>query len=61
VLFGRVKTLYDNKASLGLDAKQDRLLTRLHDSFVRRGANLNVQQKEQLSAYNQALAELFAT
>jgi len=61
VLFGRVKTLYDNKASLGLDAKQDRLLTRLHDSFVRRGANLNAQQKEQLSAHNQELAELFAT
>ncbi|MBA2467441.1 MAG: M3 family metallopeptidase [Sphingomonas sp.] len=61
VLFQRVKTLEANKGSLGLDAKQDRLLTRLHDSFVRSGANLNAQQKEQLSAYNQQLAELFAT
>jgi peptidyl-dipeptidase Dcp len=60
-LFQRVKRLYDTKASLGLDAKQDRLLTRTYDSFVRRGANLNPQQKEQLSAYNQELAELFAT
>ena len=60
-LFQRVKTLYDNKASLGLDAKQDRLLTRLYDSFVRRGANLNAEQKVQLSAMNQQLAELFAT
>ncbi|MBA3511444.1 M3 family metallopeptidase [Sphingomonas sp.] len=60
-LFQRVKTLYDNKASLGLDAKQDRLLTRLYDSFVRRGANLNEQQKKQLSTYNQELATLFAT
>jgi peptidyl-dipeptidase Dcp len=59
-LFQRVKTLYDNKAALGLDAKQDRLLTRLYDSFVRRGANLDPQQKEQLSAYNQQLATLFA-
>ncbi len=59
-LFQRVKTLYDNKAKLGLDAKQDRLLTRLYDSFVRRGANLDPQQKEQLSAYNQQLATLFA-
>jgi peptidyl-dipeptidase Dcp len=59
-LFQRVKTLYDNKATLGLDAKQDRLLTRLYDSFVRRGANLDPQQKEQLSAYNQQLATLFA-
>lgn len=60
-LFQRVKTLHDNKASLGLDAKQDRLLTRTYDSFVRRGANLDPQQKEQLSEYNQQLAELFAT
>ena len=60
-LFQRVKTLHDNKASLGLDAKQDRLLTRLYDSFVRRGANLNEQEKQQLSTYNQELATLFAT
>jgi peptidyl-dipeptidase Dcp len=59
-LFQRVKTLYDNKAKLGLDAKQERLLTRLYDSFVRRGANLDPQQKQQLSAYNQQLATLFA-
>ncbi|HUE80107.1 MAG TPA: M3 family metallopeptidase [Sphingomicrobium sp.] len=60
-LFQRVKTLHDNKASLGIDAKQDRLLTRLYDSFVRRGANLDEQQKQQLSTYNQELATLFAT
>jgi peptidyl-dipeptidase Dcp len=60
-LFQRVKTLYDNKASLGLDAKQDRLLTRLYESFVRRGANLNPQQKAQLTEMNKQLAELFAT
>jgi peptidyl-dipeptidase Dcp len=59
-LFQRVKTLYTSKATLGLDAKQDRLLTRLYDSFVRRGANLDPQQKEQLSSYNQQLATLFA-
>ncbi len=60
-LFQRIKTLYDNKALLGLDAKQGRLLTRTYDSFVRRGANLNEAQKRQLSAMNQQLAELFAT
>jgi peptidyl-dipeptidase Dcp len=60
-LFQRIKTLYDNKALLGLDAKQGRLLTRTYDSFVRRGANLNEAQKQQLSAMNQQLAELFAT
>ncbi|MDQ3483277.1 MAG: M3 family metallopeptidase [Pseudomonadota bacterium] len=60
-LFQRVKTLHDNKASLGLDAKQDRLLTRTYDQFVNRGANLDAQQKAQLSAMNQELAALFAT
>jgi peptidyl-dipeptidase Dcp len=60
-LFQRIKSLYDRKASLGLDAKQDRLLTRMYDSFARRGANLNDAQKQQLSAMNQQLAEQFAT
>ena len=60
-LFQRVKALHDGKASLGLDAKQDRLLTRLYDSFVRRGANLNAEQKQQLTQMNKQLAELFAT
>ncbi|MFN3389126.1 MAG: M3 family metallopeptidase [Allosphingosinicella sp.] len=60
-LFQRVKTLHDNKGSIGLDAKQDRLLTRLYDSFVQRGANLDAAQKAQLSDYNQQLAGLFAT
>ena len=60
-LFKRIKTLYDNKASLGLDAKQDRVLTRTYQGFVRRGANLSPEQKQQLSAMNSQLAELFAT
>jgi peptidyl-dipeptidase Dcp len=60
-LFQRVKTLHDSKASLGLDAKQDRLLTRTYDAFVRRGANLNPAQKQQLSSMNQQLATLFTT
>jgi len=60
-LFQRVKTLYDNKASLGLDSKQDRLLTRLYETFVRRGANLSSEQKQQLTEMNKQLAELFAT
>jgi peptidyl-dipeptidase Dcp len=60
-LFQRVKSLYDRKASLGLDAKQDRLLTRTYDSFVRSGANLNAAQKAQLAKINQDLATLFST
>ena len=60
-LFQRVKSLYDRKASLGLNAVQDRLLTRTYDSFVRSGANLNAPQKAQLAKMNQELATLFST
>ena len=58
-LFQRVKTVYEARASL--DAKQQRLVTRYYDNFVRNGANLNAEQKKQLSAYNQELASLFST
>ncbi|HEY9553085.1 M3 family metallopeptidase [Allosphingosinicella sp.] len=60
-LFQRVKAVYEARATSGLDAKQQRLVTRLYDQFVRRGANLDEAQKQQLSAYNQQLAERFAT
>ncbi len=60
-LFQRVKTIYEMRESANLDAKQQRLVTRLYDSFVRRGANLNPEQKQQLTAYNSQLAGKFAT
>lgn len=59
-LFQRVKAVYEARTSSGLDAKQQRLVTRLYDSFVRRGANLSPEQKQQLTAYNSALAGKFA-
>jgi len=59
-LFQRLKTVYEARESAGLDAQQQRLVTRLYDQFVRRGANLSPEQKQQLSAYNQELATLFA-
>jgi peptidyl-dipeptidase Dcp len=59
-LFQRVKAVYDARETAGLNAEQKRLVTRFYESFVRSGANLNPQQKEQLSAYNQKLAGLFA-
>ncbi len=57
-LFGRVKTLYDNKASLGLNTAQERLLDKYYKDFVRSGALLNVAQKEQLKELNQELSTL---
>ena len=59
-LFARVETLYNNRDSLGLDAKQLRLLTRSYDGFVRRGAKLDAAQKTQVSAINQQLASAFS-
>jgi len=59
-LFQRIKAVYDARESAGLNAQQNRLVTRLFESYVRSGANLNAEQKQQLSAYNQQLARLFA-
>lgn len=58
--FQRVKTVYDNRQRSGLSAEQQRVVTRLYESMVRRGANLNPEQKQQLTNYNQQLATLFA-
>jgi peptidyl-dipeptidase Dcp len=59
-LFARVKAVHDARQGPGLDAQQQRVVTRLYQSMVRRGANLDPEQKQQLSAYNQQLATLFA-
>ena len=59
-LFQRVRAVYEARERSGLDAQQQRVVTRRYESFVRRGANLTPEQKQQLSAYNQELARLFA-
>jgi len=43
--FARVETLYNKRDSLGLDAKQMRLLTRTYDGLVRRGVKLDEGKK----------------
>jgi peptidyl-dipeptidase Dcp len=60
-LFQRVKAVYDARETSGLDATQQRLVTRYHDGLIRNGANLDPAQKKQVSAYNQQLATAFAT
>jgi peptidyl-dipeptidase Dcp len=57
-LFKRVKTLYDKRATLGLDAESTRLLERYHTDFVRAGANLSDADKEKLKGLNAELASL---
>ena len=59
-LFARLETLYNNRDTLGLDAKQMRLLTREYESAVRNGAKLDPAQKAQLTKFNQELSTNFA-
>jgi peptidyl-dipeptidase Dcp len=57
-LFQRVKTLYDKRDSLKLDAESKHLLERYHRDFVRAGARLSAADKEKLKAYNGEIASL---
>ncbi|MGO4777022.1 M3 family metallopeptidase, partial [Lysobacter sp. 2RAB21] len=59
-LFARIKSLYDQRDKLGLDAEGVRLVERYYSDFVRSGANLNDAQKTRLKAINAELAELGA-
>ncbi|SHH66486.1 M3 family metallopeptidase [Massilia sp. CF038] len=60
-LFARIKTLYDKRAKLKLDAESRFLLERYHTDFVRAGARLSGADKEKLRAYNSELASLTTT
>lgn len=57
-LFARVKAVWEGRAALELNAEQKRLLERTWKAFVRRGANLNAEQKERLRAINKELSVL---
>ncbi|MDD3322997.1 MAG: M3 family metallopeptidase [Paludibacter sp.] len=59
-LFARVKILYNNRSTLGLNAEQNRLLEKYHKDFVRSGADLNEEDKAKLREINKnlGLAEL---
>lgn len=57
-LFGRVKTLYDQRRTLGLDAEQLQVLTLTYQGMVRAGAQLSPADKATLSRYNGQLSTL---
>jgi len=57
-LFARVKTLYENREDLGLDAPSKRLVERRYTAFVRGGALLDAAGKERLKAMNEELSTL---
>ena len=60
-ILARIKSVYDRRQTLGLDAKQMRLLERDYDGLVRGGALLDDVAKAQLIAINGQLAGLYST
>lgn len=57
-LFQRFKTLYDQKATLGLDAESEKLLEEYYEDFEIAGAKLAAKDKEKLKEINEELATL---
>jgi peptidyl-dipeptidase Dcp len=57
-LFERIKKLYDERESLNLTTEQNRVLENYYIDFVRGGANLSAEEKEQLRKINDELSQL---
>ncbi|MDP9360557.1 MAG: M3 family metallopeptidase [Acidobacteriota bacterium] len=57
-LFARIKSLYDGRNTLGLDAESKFLVERYYKNFVRAGAQLNDADKTALRALNQEQSKL---
>ncbi|MHB8971341.1 MAG: M3 family metallopeptidase [Pirellulaceae bacterium] len=58
LLFQRVKSVYDTQDKLNLTPEQHKLLEEFYKSFVRGGANLPPEKKEQLKEINARLSVL---
>ena len=57
-LFQRVKAVYDGRANAGLDPMSTRLIERYYTRFVRAGALLNADEKEQMKKLNEEESNL---
>jgi len=57
-LFARIKALHDARATLGLDAVDQRLLERRYEDFVRGGAALTEAQKVRIREINTEMSKL---
>ena len=57
-LFARVKAVYDQRSTLGLDPESLRLVERYYRDFVRAGARLAEADKTRMKALNAELASL---
>jgi peptidyl-dipeptidase Dcp len=58
-LFERIDVIYQAREAAHLTAEQDRLLWLVHNRFVKKGAQLNDEQKKELTRLNGRLATLF--
>ncbi len=57
-LFLRIKTVYDKRDALNLDADQMRLVEEVYKNFERSGANLPADKKEELKKLNAEISAL---
>lgn len=57
-LFARIKSLYNQRNDLNLDAESVRLIEVYHDRFVRAGAELTEEQKTAIRALNEEHSKL---
>ena len=57
-LFERIKTVYDQRESLGLNPEQMRLLEETYKGFVRSGANVPQEQQARFRELNEQIASL---
>ena len=57
-LFARIKAVYDQRESLGLNPEQMRLLEKHYKDFVRGGANVPADQQERFRELNTRIADL---
>jgi peptidyl-dipeptidase Dcp len=58
ILFQRIKSVYDNRANLGLDPQQLRLVEKYYQDFERNGANLSAEDQAKLRNLNEELSKL---
>ena len=57
-LFQRIKSVYEQRASLNLNAIEMRLLEKTYEGFARNGANLSPEDKDTYSKYMEELSLL---
>ena len=60
-LFDRIRLVWEQRETLGLDAEDLRLLERTYESFTERGALLPADKKERLKAIQARMSELSLT